>query len=357
MASAPPAGIDLEASQQTAISVVAIVCTCVATAAYGVRLWARNFQGFGMMADDWLMLVALIFTFGTLAITILGARAGAGKHVWALDPQDVANVFELLYSYTYIYAGSVSFTKLSVLLFYRRLFERGTKWFHYRLAFAAFLCVGYPITIWGVAAGMCRPASFFWTQFIGGEGKCVDVNAAFLSLTVINMVNDIIVLLVPIPEILQLQMSTQKKLAVCGVMLLGGFVCVASVVRIWAFADFASTPDVTWIAAQVFLWSSVEPAFGIVSACLPSFRPLFRRARTKMSSGGTRDGQSGNRWAGSSSKPSRVGNSYIRFGTDNESGEDEVALTSISRGPDAPKSHPHNTIMVRSEIHQFNQAR
>ena len=127
----------------------------------------------------------------------------------------------MLFAYTYVYAGSVSFTKLSILLFYRRLFERGTQWFHIRLAFAAFLCTGYPITIWGVASGLCRPASFFWTQFVGATGTCIDTNAAFVSLTVINMVNDIVVLVVPIPEIMQLQMSTKRKIAVCGVMLLG----------------------------------------------------------------------------------------------------------------------------------------
>lgn len=56
----PPPGIDLAESQQTAISVVAIVCTAIAAIALGLRLWARNLQSFGMMADDWLMVVALV---------------------------------------------------------------------------------------------------------------------------------------------------------------------------------------------------------------------------------------------------------------------------------------------------------
>lgn len=131
----------------------------------------------------------------------------------------------MLFAYTYVYAGSVSFTKLSILLFYRRLFERGTKWFHIRLAIASFLCIGYPVTIWGVASGLCRPASYFWTQFIGETGECISINASFLSLTAINMVNDIVVLVVPLPEIMQLQMSFKRKIAVCGIMLLGSL-CV-----------------------------------------------------------------------------------------------------------------------------------
>ncbi|KAI8625679.1 hypothetical protein F5Y19DRAFT_240979 [Xylariaceae sp. FL1651] len=348
----PPPGIDLEAKQETAIIVVALVSTAFATLALILRIWARNFQRFGMMADDYVMIVALIFTYGTLVITILGAKAGAGTHIWALHPSDVANIFRLLYSYTYIYAGSVSFTKISILLFYRRLFERGTKWFHIRLAFAAFFSVGYLLSIWSVAAGLCRPTEFFWTQFTGGTGKCLDINASFLSLTVLNLVADLLVLIVPIPEILALQMTTKKKVAVCGVMLLGGLVCVVSAVRIWAFYEFTIAIDITWIQANVFLLSSVEPAFGIVSACLPSLRPLYRRARAKIT-GKDSHGSSSATWY-ANSKASRIGNSYVRFGDDtSRSAErDDIALTSISKGPGSNNTIPQNIILVRSEITQ-----
>ncbi|KAI0438135.1 hypothetical protein F4803DRAFT_111968 [Xylaria telfairii] len=349
----PPAGIDLAAKQETAIIVVALVSTGFATVALALRIWARNFQRFGMMADDWLMVVALIFTYGTLVITILGAKAGAGTHIWALHPPEVAQIFKLLYSYTYIYAGSVSFTKLSILLFYRRLFERGSKWFHIRLGFAAAFTTGYLLSIWAVAAALCQPVEFFWTQFLGvTDGKCLDINSSFLSLTALNLVADLFVLVVPLPEILALQMSTKKKIGVCGVMLLGGLVCVVSAVRIWAFYKFTIAVDLTWVQADVFLLSSVEPAFGIVSACLPSLRPLYRRARAKMT-GKDSHGSSAGTWY-ANSKASRIGNSYVRFGDDtSRSGErDDIALTSIGKGPSTNKPIPQNIILVRSEITQ-----
>ncbi|TRX97265.1 hypothetical protein FHL15_002059 [Xylaria flabelliformis] len=308
----PPVGIDLQAKQETAIIVVAIGSTAFATIALGLRIWARNFQRFGMMADDYLMVVALIFTYGTLVITILGAQAGAGRHVWALHPPEVANIF-----------------RLSILLFYRRLFERGSTWFHIRLGFAAFFTTGYLLSIWAVAAALCNPVEFFWTKFLGATGTCLDINASFLSLTVLNLVADLLVLVVPIPEILALQMTRKKKIGVCGVMLLGGLVCVVSAVRIWAFYRFTVEADLTWVQADVFLLSSVEPSFGIVSACLPSLRPLYRRARAKIT-GKDSHGSSAGTWY-ANSKASRIGNSYVRFGDDSSrSGErDDIALTSI----------------------------
>ncbi|KAI1759531.1 hypothetical protein GGR53DRAFT_140751 [Hypoxylon sp. FL1150] len=355
----PPDGIDLTENQQVADNVAAILCAAIATVALVLRLYSRTFQRFDMLADDWLMLLALLFVYGTAVITVLGGARGAGKHIWVVNPVDISEIFKLLYSYTFVYAGSVSFTKFSILLFYRRIFKRGTKWFHIRLAFAFFLCTSYPLCIWLVMAFVCKPASQFWTQFLGTTGECIDVDTAFMVLTVVNMINDIIVLMVPIPEILQLQMSSNKKLAVCGVMLLGGFVCVASVVRIWAFAEFINSTDLTWSMAHVFLWSSIEPAVGIVSACLPSLRPLYRRAKGKLtSSGNTANAGSSANWA--NTKGSRGPNSYVRFG-DNESrsaADDEIALTNITKGPSgSDETIPKHGIMVRSEIvHQFDDA-
>lgn len=59
-----PAGINLAAKQETAIIVVALVSTGFATVALVLRVWARNFQRFGMMADDYLMVVALVGYLG-----------------------------------------------------------------------------------------------------------------------------------------------------------------------------------------------------------------------------------------------------------------------------------------------------
>ncbi|RYC58308.1 hypothetical protein CHU98_g7902 [Xylaria longipes] len=305
----PPAGIDLLAKQETAIIVVALISTAFATIALVLRVWARNFQRFGMMADDYLMVVAL-------PKLVLVGMSG---------------------------------------LYIRKKYHKslkGSKWFHIRLGFAAFFTTGYLLSIWSVAAALCQPVEFFWTKFLGANGKCLDINASFLSLTVLNLVADLLVLVVPIPEILALQMSPKKKLGVCGVMLLGGLVCVVSAVRIWAFYQFTVEIDLTWVQANVFLLSSVEPAFGIVSACLPSLRPLYRRARAKIT-GKESHGSSAGTWY-ATSKASRIGNSYVRFGDDtSRSGErDDIALTRIGKGPNTNKPIPQNIILVRSEITQ-----
>lgn len=120
---------------------------------------------------------------------------------------------------------SVTSAKVSVLLLYRRLFTSkagATKQFHYMFLFAACLTGSYPPILWITMACACRPVSYYWNQYLGAEGTCINVELFFLVLGIVNMVNDIIILAVPIPSIWALQMNKKTKVSVVGIMMLGG---------------------------------------------------------------------------------------------------------------------------------------
>ncbi|KAJ5971519.1 uncharacterized protein N7479_001437 [Penicillium vulpinum] len=124
----------------------------------------------------------------------------------------------------------------------------------------------------------CKPVSHFWTQFGGTKGKCINVNQFFLALGILNMLNDLIILIIPFPRIAKLQMTLRKKLAICGIMAVGIFVFVASIVRIYFLSEFMKAVDVTWLMGPVFIWSTIEPSVAVVCACLPHLAPLARLA-------------------------------------------------------------------------------
>lgn len=71
-------------------------------------------------------------------------------------------------------------------------------------------------------ASACKPLHYFWDRFSGVTGTCIDTATFFLALGIINLLNDIVVLAIPIPHIWTLQMSKQRRLAVIGILLLGG---------------------------------------------------------------------------------------------------------------------------------------
>lgn len=86
---------------------------------------------------------------------------------------------------------------------------------------AVFMTLSYPIILWVTMAAACRPVRYFWEQYIGGKGKCINVTLFYLILGIVNMLNDILILIVPISKIVKLNLNGKKKASIMGIMLLG----------------------------------------------------------------------------------------------------------------------------------------
>ncbi|KAI4719851.1 hypothetical protein E4T48_03946 [Aureobasidium sp. EXF-10727] len=217
---------------------------------------------------------------------------GSGKHVWTSNVDRLMTLVKVVFAEPWVYAASVTSTKVSILLLYRRLFYvtssreiSADRTFYIMLWVAIVFTASYPVIMWTVMACACRPVSFYWRQYAGvTDGVCIDVLRFFLAFGVVNMINDIIVLAVPIPRILKLRTSNKEKISILCILLLGSFVCVASGVRIYYLTRLTREVDVTWIFGPAFGWSSLEPSVAIISACLPTFAPLFRSLHKKSTS-------------------------------------------------------------------------
>ncbi|KAK1462104.1 hypothetical protein CMEL01_14071 [Colletotrichum melonis] len=321
----PPDDLDISESSVARNNAAVIILAVLASVAVVLRLMARFLQGHSLKADDWTILLSLLLVGATVGLSIAGGAYGAGNHVWSFTPQDLIQVFKILYAYTFIYGTACAATKISILLFYQRIFLLSTassSSFKFSLIAGYVLSIAYPIIIWTTMANACRPLSFYWNQFVGEQGRCIDINSFYLALAIINMVNDIIVLLIPIPQILKLQMSGRKKAAVCSIMLLGSFVCVASIVRITHLSTFSRALDITWQMGPVFIWSAIEPSIAIVSACLPHLAPLRRLVRHKISSSlGHSSGNAGGGGPSSNSAPWRLKSKQSASGGKNSSSQ------------------------------------
>ncbi|KAM0411154.1 hypothetical protein ACHAPD_010981 [Fusarium lateritium] len=82
--------------------------------------------------------------------------------------------------------------------------------------------MSYPIIFIFAMSFCCTPISHYWTQFMGSQGSCIDVGQFFVALAIINLITNVVVLLIPVPEVLKLQMSREKKAGVFGILALGG---------------------------------------------------------------------------------------------------------------------------------------
>ncbi|KAJ6005036.1 integral membrane protein Pth11-like protein [Penicillium herquei] len=197
---------------------------------------------------------------------------GLGKHVWVSTVGDVVDMRKILFTYIWIYIALMVVIKCSILMFYRKvLCMKKSVWI------LMGLCFGWAIGCGVSMAAACQPLSYFWTMYNNGEGKCIiNLYGFYLGNAAANVFTDICILSAPLPVIWKLQMRKAQKVMVTAIFLLGSFVCVASIMRIYYMSFLNTDVDVNWIMGDVFVWSTVEPAIGIVCACLPTLQPLLR---------------------------------------------------------------------------------
>ncbi|KAK6346081.1 hypothetical protein TWF730_010414 [Orbilia blumenaviensis] len=97
---------------------------------------------------------------------------------------------------------------------------------------------------------------------------------------VIFMVLDVVIVLLPIPYILRLQLKKREKVLTIGLFSLGALVVFASGMKVARLHDLAYNVDTTWQIDNL-QWTVVELNLGIICACAPSFRHLTSRSRLK----------------------------------------------------------------------------
>ncbi|KAL8865631.1 MAG: hypothetical protein Q9174_006786, partial [Haloplaca sp. 1 TL-2023] len=128
-----------------------------------------------------------------------------------------------------VYVPAVGLTKVAILLFYLRL--NPEKRFRMIVYAALALTLAYVIALSLTILFECNPVAGYWDPFL--NATCLDQQKLTLSNSILNVIFDFIVLVVPIPMLLKLQVSTRQKLVVGALFSLGSITCVVSAVRIY----------------------------------------------------------------------------------------------------------------------------
>lgn len=82
----------------------------------------------------------------------------------------------------------------------------------------AFL-LGHGLIYLGLLAFQCIPLSSIWDKNV--TGKCLNLKATGYSGAAFSIVEDFAILLMPIPELLKLQLNRRKKIALSFMFSLG----------------------------------------------------------------------------------------------------------------------------------------
>ncbi|KAI9163943.1 hypothetical protein HJFPF1_05577 [Paramyrothecium foliicola] len=232
--------------QSTNIIIISLVFSFLAIIAISLRYQARRVRKARLGADDYLILPGLLLAVGFgVNNTVAVLHGNLGSHI-ELDAGGIPQFDSTLtvYKKTDLAAqllsiASLTFTKLSIAFFYRRIFPSKTFRVCTTVLIAAICCWG--ISFFLADLLQCIPTSEIWESLEGQAGhlqSCYNFIPMFYATAISNMCMDLILLSMPIPMVWKLKNER----------------------------------------APTIYWSQLEAAIAVVCACLPTMGVLFSRA-------------------------------------------------------------------------------
>lgn len=151
-----------------------------------------------------------------------------------------------------IYTMGFVSIKLSILMLFRHIFPT-------RLVMVSSVVLSVFVCMWGIALLLvsifsCNPIHGFWDTTV--PSKCVDTKWFFIGNAIPNILADICLLFLPLRDIWQLKLDVRSRVAVSVIFLLGGFVTVASGLRIH-FMYGMNSQDITCQYPAHDTWASL----------------------------------------------------------------------------------------------------
>ncbi|KAJ5596597.1 hypothetical protein N7450_003055 [Penicillium hetheringtonii] len=307
----------------------------IVSAAVALRFYTRFRFKQRLGVEDYTCIIAWGLFMGYCGVSILVGRHGGGYHIGDLEPEVIIQYKKFCYIATILYCPMALFVKIALLSILTRIFApyRGKVWFIYILLGA--LCVYYAIALI-VKIRICYPIPFYWLgEELEGGGTCLDQTAALIADSVISVVSDIIILVLPLPLTWSLQMSRNKKLRVMGLLGAGGFAVGFSLYRLVLVLRDGTSPDQTIVFMCVILSGNAEGGMGLICACLPVLNVLLAHYRKEYSSqkyyNQSSEIQLGERKTGNTSKNNSQWDKATNFG-------DQSHLISFAGAPEATDS-------------------
>ncbi|KAF1951534.1 hypothetical protein CC80DRAFT_203280 [Byssothecium circinans] len=259
------------------VSYFGVIGGGVAIVAVILRVCARlPFFGGTWGWDDWAIMAAMVPIFPLTFLSVPLANYGLGKDIWTVPFDNITTILHVYYFDEMFYLSSLALTKISILLFYLRIFPNQS--FRRIVYFTLALCVLYILGFVPATVVQCYPIRHAWERWDGEHrGKCVNIGLEGWMSAAFNIVLDIIIICLPLRELSKLAMDRRKKAGIMLMFLGGGFVTIVSILRLKWMIQFANSYNITWDYTPIGYWSTLEVHVGIIIACLPAIRAIQYR--------------------------------------------------------------------------------
>ncbi|KAK7192765.1 hypothetical protein DPSP01_006817 [Paraphaeosphaeria sporulosa] len=286
------------AAYGTLAIVVAFTLSSLSTVVVALRFYARYYLVGKLGPADWVMLAALIATWGTPVLnyyqvqyTDYSTTIDSKGNLIVDEFKRIASgglltmwIFRLNYIINHL------LIKTSILLFYSYVVSASRAYYwtvRIMLGFNIMSCLAMAL----VSVFICNPPQLSWDgdvfykEFFGiFPTQCINPSPLWLTQASYNLATDAILWLLPVPFFLNLRaMPVRKRVELVAIFSIGIVAISASAVRLSVTIRWLSGFDeLGLLFTSILVWSQVEQHSGIIAASLPFLRPIFRKLVKKM---------------------------------------------------------------------------
>ncbi|KAI2732133.1 hypothetical protein CBS147332_1272 [Penicillium roqueforti] len=267
-----PSSFLAENRRQLAIIGIVVVTT-LSLLVVLIRLYARGHLIHELGWDDLTIAVAQLVSWIVLGLSLMVIHYGSGQHLAALinDPEALVHMYKWLVGAQLVYMFNMWLCRISGIAFYARLNQMPRFTLYLRISFAFVTAVYVAQTL--IITLQCVPLAVLWG---GAEGECMGSEIVFISTSVLTIVCDSLVLLLPMNIVFSLKAKLARKLVLALVLCVGVFAVVTSILRMVSMIVALQHPDdATWYFSVVMVWSATEISAAIIALSLPALRAFF----------------------------------------------------------------------------------
>lgn len=275
-----------------------VILLVVSTLIVGARILSRTLlTDWRLGWDDYTILMAFAGTavFGSFVIET--THFGLGKHIWDVPMTTYSPHYLWWIMATFAACpASYYFVKISILLFYLRVFQLQAK-LRYIIYALMVYCTIYYWVAFSTVIGLCNARNRQWDITV--TMNCFAYGKLTFAIGGLDLVADAMILGFPIPMVVKLRISWPQRIYLLFVFLAGLIASIACAIRVAFAVQSRGTTDATYAQYRVVTLFCIEHYFALIAACMPTLGPFFKWLRP-------------NHWKHVAIGPKSIGNS--RFG-------------------------------------------
>lgn len=263
-------------SRASELESIAIATIALSVPFLLLRLYSRWLKTRRLWADDAYAILAGVCLITVSTLILRMSLMGFGLHYWHVPVKNGVELLQLYYVCQMLYVLVQVFAKVAILSLYSRLFPGFIWWFQWTVKGMIIFMFTHGLVFFIMIVFQCLPISSIWDKTI--TGKCLPVNVAIgFTGAGLSIIEDFIILFLPIRQLWKLQMSSRKRLGLVLLLSVGSFASITSIVRLKFILKYANTYDATWDNVDTLKWSLIEILAACICGNLMALRPLITK--------------------------------------------------------------------------------